>query len=66
MTGLLLAVTDDGSGNPGPVPLLIVLLLLVATVLLIRNMSGRIKRLPPSFPDEQQEPDGDEDRPPPG
>ena len=61
MTAVLLAV-DDGSRNPGFVPLLIVLLLLVATVLLIRNMSGRIKRLPRSFPDEQQEPPRDEEQ----
>ena len=54
---------EDGSRNPGFVPLLIVLLLLVVTVLLIRNMSGRIKRLPPSFPEQEQHRD-DEDREP--
>ena len=50
-----------------PVPLLIVLLLGVVTVLLIRNMSGRIKRLPPSFPDQEpadQPPSAPEGRPP--
>ena len=61
MTAVLLAV-DDGSRNPGLVPLLIVLLLLIATVLLIRNMSGRIKRLPRSFPDEQEPPRDEEQR----
>lgn len=35
----------------GPLALLLVLLLAVATVLLVRNMAARIKRLPPSFPD---------------
>jgi hypothetical protein len=42
----------------GPIGLLIVVLIGVATVLLIRNMSGRIKRLPPAFdePPEQDQP----------
>lgn len=69
LTTLLFAVdlsVDDGSRNPGPIPLLIVALLALATVLLIRNMSGRIKRLPPSFTDreqrrEQEHPEADED-----
>ncbi len=39
-----------GAGSSaGPLGLLIVLLLFVATVLLIRNMNSRLKRLPPSF-----------------
>ena len=43
-------------GNASPVGLVVVLLLLIATVVLIRSMSGRIKRLPESFdPDEQAE-----------
>ncbi|MEO6204448.1 MAG: hypothetical protein ABIO67_03565 [Mycobacteriales bacterium] len=41
-----------GAGaTAGPLGLLVVLLLGVATVLLIRNMNGRLKRLPPSFDD---------------
>ncbi|MFP5218904.1 MAG: hypothetical protein ACLGIG_04095 [Actinomycetes bacterium] len=66
VTGLPAAADDEfeilavegGSRNPGFVPLLIVLLLLVATVLLIRNMSGRIRRLPRSFPDDEQQDGG--------
>jgi hypothetical protein len=58
LSPLELAVTE-GSRNPGPLPLLIVVLLGIATVLLIRNMSGRIRRLPPSFPDPDRAP-GDE------
>ncbi len=47
-----------GAGaSAGPLGLLVVLLIGVATVLLIRNMNGRLKRLPPSFeePAEQDE-----------
>ena len=44
----------------GPIGLLIVVLIGVATVLLIVNMNKRIKRLPPTFPeqpgDEQPDP----------
>lgn len=41
-----------GSSTAGPLGLLIILLLGVVTVLLVRNMNGRLRRLPPSF-DEQ-------------
>jgi hypothetical protein len=43
-------------GYAGPLGLLVVLVLIVATVLLIRNMNSRLRRLPKSFddpPDEQ-------------
>lgn len=36
-------------GNASPVGLVVVLLLLIATVVLIRSMSRRIRRLPESF-----------------
>ena len=36
-------------GNSSPVGLVVVLLLLIATVVLIRSMSRRIRRLPESF-----------------
>ncbi|MBK5305976.1 MAG: hypothetical protein JJD92_04730 [Frankiaceae bacterium] len=39
------------SGTAGPLGLLVVLLIGVALVLLIRNMNGRLRRLPPSFDD---------------
>ncbi len=38
-------------GVAGPLGLFIILLLAVATVLLIRNMNSRLRRLPESFPD---------------
>lgn len=60
MSGLLLAVEDNQ--YTGPIGLLIVVLIGIATVLLIVNMNKRIKRLPRRFPDQPRD-DGD-DRPP--
>ena len=51
-------------GNAAPVGLAIVLVLLVATAFLIRNMSKRLKRLPDSFEEggrESPETDGGAD-----
>ncbi|MCW2665456.1 MAG: hypothetical protein JWN57_418 [Frankiales bacterium] len=45
----LASVTTDEGGSAGPLPLLIIVLLFLATIALIRNMSGRLRRLPPSF-----------------
>lgn len=43
---------DTRSGGlAGPMGLLIIVLLGIVTVLLIRNMSARIRRLPAEFPD---------------
>ena len=53
MTGLvLLAVEEEGGNGAGPIGFVIVLLMIVATFLLIRNMNTRIKRLPREFPDQ--------------
>lgn len=49
MTAQLLALEPEKVGA-GPLGLLFVVLMGVATVLLIRNMNTRIKRLPPEFP----------------
>jgi hypothetical protein len=47
---------DTRSGGlAGPMGLLIIVLLAIATVLLIRNMSARIRRLPAEFPDPDAE-----------
>ena len=47
----LLAQSSTGDGGlAGPIGLVLVLLIAVATVLLIRNMDRRLKRLPRSFP----------------
>ena len=56
MTMLLLAVEEEDI-NAGPIGLVILLLMLVATFLLIRNMNSRIKRLPPEFPPQEDDPD---------
>jgi len=57
----MLAAEGTG-GAAGPLGLLIVLLIGVSLVLLIRNMNGRLRRLPPSFdpPETTPEPDGPE------
>lgn len=60
----VLAAVDPNSVGAGPFGLLIVLLMGVATVFLVRNMSKRLKRLPPEFPPPEQRPrPGDPDRP---
>jgi hypothetical protein len=60
----LLAVNNFGDtregGLAGPMGLLIIVLLAIGTVLLIRNMNSRLRRLPDRFPrdvtDEQVPP----------
>ncbi|MDP9435740.1 MAG: hypothetical protein M3P93_11330 [Actinomycetota bacterium] len=49
-------VPADTSVSAGYVALLLVVLLFIATVLLVRNMSGRLKRLPKEFAPERQDP----------
>ncbi len=39
----------------GPLGLLILVLLCIGTVLLIRNMNARIRRLPDRFPDQDRD-----------
>ena len=53
MTPLLLAVVEEEDVTAGPLGLLVVVLMVVATVLLIRNMNGRLKKLPREFPDQE-------------
>jgi hypothetical protein len=57
---------DTRSGSlAGPTGLLIILLLVIGTVLLIRNMNSRLRRLPDRFPqqttDEPPTADGTDD-----
>ena len=54
MIDLLLAVEEEDV-SAGPIGLVILLLMLVATFLLIRNMNSRIKRLPREFPESDDE-----------
>ena len=49
---------DAEDVSAGPLGLLVVVLMIVATVLLIRNMNARLRRLPREFP----EPGADEQR----
>lgn len=53
----IVAVNNFGDtrsgGLAGPMGLFIIVLLSVATVLLIRNMNKRLRRLPDSFPDQR-------------
>ena len=52
----------DGAGSyAGPLGLLVVLLLGVATVLLIKGMNKRIKRLPDSFESTATDPHDPDD-----
>ncbi|KAA0023905.1 hypothetical protein [Antrihabitans cavernicola] len=53
--------TGPEFGKASPIGLVIILALLVGTVLLIRNMNKKIKRLPESFEPEHPEPDQDAD-----
>jgi hypothetical protein len=44
-----------GDGVAGPLGLLIIVLMAIATVLLIRNMNARLRRLPDHFPDQSED-----------
>ena len=46
-------------GLAGPMGLFLILLLATATILLIRNMNGRLRRLPDHFPDQRHPADRD-------
>ena len=54
MSPLLLAV-DAEDVSAGPLGLLVVVLMILATVLLIRNMNARLRRLPREFPEQPQD-----------
>jgi hypothetical protein len=64
VTHHLLAVIADAPHNHGPdfgkaspVGLLVVVLLLIATVLLIRSMNRQLRKVPKTFDPEHPEPD---------
>ena len=60
---VLLAVDADRV-SAGPLGLLIVVLMVLATVFLIRNMNSRLRRLPREFPPRPGEEQAPEDRAP--
>ncbi|WP_250029305.1 hypothetical protein [Paractinoplanes maris] len=55
---IFVAVNNFGDtrsgGLAGPMGLFVIVLMSIATVLLIRNMNKRLRRLPDSFPDAKQ------------
>ena len=53
MSPLLAVDAEDVSA--GPLGLLVVVLMILATVLLIRNMNARLRRLPREFPEQAQD-----------
>ena len=61
MNADLLAVASE-KVSAGPLGLLVVVLMMGATVLLVRNMNDRLRRLPREFPPP---PAPDDDRPDP-
>jgi len=50
-----------GGALAGPMGLFVIVVLSIATVLLIRNMNKRLKRLPSSFPADPSEQGKDEE-----
>ena len=59
VTALILAQTPTGPefGKASPIGLVIILVLLIGTVLLIRNMNKQLGKLPETFEPERPEPD---------
>ena len=56
MTRVLADNFDNlGDGLAGPMGLLIIVLLAIATGLLIRNMNSRLRRLPDRFPGQGED-----------
>ena len=54
---------DTRSGGlAGPTGLVVILFLIVGTVLLIRNMNARLRRLPDRFENQQPPPDAPADQ----
>ncbi len=49
-------------GKASPVALVVILTLALATILLIRSMSKRIRRLPATFDDAEPKPKGDKEK----
>ena len=65
MSGLLLTVIADGTphntgpdfGKASPLGLLVVVLLLIATLFLLRSMNRQLKKVPDTFDPQHPEPD---------
>ena len=59
--GAALLAVEESRVSAGPLGLLVVVLMVIATIFLIRNMNSRLKRLPREFPPPPAKP---EDPPP--
>ena len=65
MNGLLLTVIADGTphntgpdfGKASPLGLVVIVLLLIATLFLLRSMNRQLKKVPDSFDPQHPEPD---------
>jgi len=55
--GAVLLAVDESRVSAGPLGLLVVILMVVATIFLIRNMNRRLKRLPREFPSPPPRPE---------
>ena len=62
MTADVLALASD-EVSAGPLGLLVVVLMMIATVLLVRNMNSRLRRLPREFPPDAADDRDDEGAP---
>jgi hypothetical protein len=68
LTGLLALAAQTGpeAGKAGPLGLLVILLLGLATFFLVRSMNRHLRKVPQSFDrPEDPDPDPDPDQPPP-
>jgi hypothetical protein len=52
----------DEFGKASPIALVVILMLALATILLIRGMSKRIRRLPASFEPAEEDQKGDKEK----
>ena len=66
MSALAQVAVDPDRVSAGPLGLLVVILMVIATVLLIRNMNGRLKRLPREFAPPAERPEDDDTQAGPG
>lgn len=55
MTALLAAPAEGREASP--IALVLILVLLIATVFLVRSMGKHLRKVPPSFGDEQEKND---------
>ncbi len=61
----MIVAAGGANGAAGPLGLLIILLVGVVTVFLIRNMNGRLRRLPREFPEPPAKGSDDSESSPP-